>query len=237
LALAIVVSVPVAGCSAAATGPAASAASPGRAEPAGKLSPSITTASARSVLATYQIVNNTANARRDGRLEASVETVPQITIDRAAYDIQKLINQSYPPFSYGRPVFYIPALTAGARKWFTVDATTGSGRKTQHQLLLFVQPAPGGAWKLAAAPASGVGALLPVALSQAGSATMAAPDGSGLAVSPAQLPALQAGLLDGRRAAPDSRGGCGPAPWPGDPVLPELLRPVRLELPRHLGRR
>jgi hypothetical protein len=49
--------------------------------PAGKLSPSITMASARSVLATCQIVNNTANARRDSRLEASVETVPQITID------------------------------------------------------------------------------------------------------------------------------------------------------------
>jgi hypothetical protein len=31
---------------------------------------------------------------------------------------------------------------------------------------------------------------------------MAAPDGSGLAVAPAQLPALQAGLLDGRRAGP-----------------------------------
>jgi hypothetical protein len=147
-------------------------------------------------------VNNTANARRDGRLEGSVETVPQITIDRAAYDIQKLINQSYPPFSYRNPVFYIPALTTKARKWFTVDATTGSGGKTQHQLLLFVQPAAGGAWKLAAAPASGVGSLLPVALSPAGTATMPAPDGSGLAVSPAQLPALQAGLLDGRRAGP-----------------------------------
>ena len=71
-----------------------------------------------------------------------METVPQITIDRTAYDIQKLINQSYPPFSYENPVFYIPALTAKARKWFAVDATTGSGGKTQHQLLLFVQPAP-----------------------------------------------------------------------------------------------
>jgi hypothetical protein len=48
-----------------------------------------------------------------------VETMPQITIDRAAYDIQKLINQSYPPFTYRNPVFYIPALTTKARKWFT----------------------------------------------------------------------------------------------------------------------
>jgi len=147
-------------------------------------------------------VNNTANSRRDGRLEASVETVPQVTIDQAGYAVQKLINQSYPPFSYRNPVFYIPALTAEAGKWFTVDATTGSGRKTQHQLLLFVQPAAGGAWKLAAAPASAAGAPLPVALSQAGTATMAAPDGAGLAVPPSQLPALDAGLLDGRPASP-----------------------------------
>jgi hypothetical protein len=131
-----------------------------------------------------------------------VETVPQVTIDQAGYVIQKLINQSYPPFSYRNPVFYIPALTAEAGKWFTVDATTGSGRKTQHQLLLFVQPAPGGAWKLAAAPASAAGAPLPVALSQAGTATMAAPDGAGLAVPPSQLPALHAGLLDGTPASP-----------------------------------
>jgi hypothetical protein len=167
-----------------------------------KLSPSITTASASSVLATYQIVNNTANSRRDGRLEASVETAPQVTIDRTTYDIQRLIKQSYPPFSYRNPVFYIPALTEKTRKWFAVDATTGSSGKTQHQLLLFVQPAPGGAWKLAAAPASAAGAPLPVALSQAGTATTEAPDRAGLAVPPSRLPVLHAGLLDGRRAGP-----------------------------------
>lgn len=152
-------------------------------------------------------MNNTANTRRDGKLEASVETVPQVTIDRTAYKIQRLINQSYPPFSYRNPVFYIPALTAKTQQWFAVDATTGSGRKTQHQLLLFVQPAPAGAWKLAAAPAAAAGAPLPVALSQAGTATTGAPGGAGLVVPPSQLPALHAGLLDGGPAGPGFAGG------------------------------
>jgi len=100
------------------------------------------------VLTHYQRVNNSANASFNGGLEASVETAAQLTIDQTGYVIQKHQDQPYKPFTFRRPVFYIPSLSGTARRWFAADAITGSGKKKEDQLLLFVQQKPGAPWKL-----------------------------------------------------------------------------------------
>ena len=162
---------------------------------------------AHSVLNNYQLVNNTANSQRDGTLESSVEAVPQITIDQAEYNIQRVAGKAYPPGNYRNPRFYIPSLPANARKWFAVDATIGSGSNATDQLLVFVRQKPG-AWKLYSAPSTmTVGRQLPIAMNPAGTATAVASDEPGLAIAPSQLPALHAGLLDGRPVSPGFANG------------------------------
>ena len=65
-----------------------------------------------------------------------------------------------------------------------------------------MQPKPGGPWKLAAAPEATIRRALPVALTPAGAAATASPDGPGLAVAPSQLPALHASFINGSPASP-----------------------------------
>ncbi len=67
------------------------------------------------MLTAYERVNNTANQKFDGRLEAGVETMPQITIDQAGYIIQRHYNQPYAPFTFRSPHFYIPSLRASLK--------------------------------------------------------------------------------------------------------------------------
>src|SRR6266516_3065751 len=97
LAIVVVLTAAMTGCAGRSSSPPASA------EP----SPPITPRTARSVLAHYQRVNNSANASFNSGLEATVETAAQLTIDQTGYVIQKHQNQPYKPFTFRRPVFYI----------------------------------------------------------------------------------------------------------------------------------
>jgi hypothetical protein len=208
LTMGVILSASVAGCSGHTSPPTGSPGQPSSSQAPAK--PAVTAASARSLLTSYVAVNNTANARFDGKLEARAETVPQITLDRVTYRIQKRLHQQpFAQFTYRNPHFYIPSLPAAAPKWFAADAAAVSGKKAQRQLLLFVQQKPDGPWKLSAVTNSTTSQRVRIALSPAGFATTAAAGDRSLAIAPAQLPARHAALLNGKHGG----GGFAAGRW------------------------
>lgn len=191
LILIAIVSASLAGCGPAA--PDATGSSPGSTPSA---SPAISVADARAVLVHYERVNNLANARLNPRLESSVEAPPQLTMDEVGYVLARHNHQSFRPFSYRKPVFYIPSLPVTARRWFAVAATSVSGKQTSQSFLVFAQHNHDGPWKVVASVVAAVGVRLPVALTDAGTASAVPANAPGLAAAPSQLPVLHAELIN-----------------------------------------
>jgi hypothetical protein len=156
-------------------------------------------------------MNDRANSRLSPRLEASVEAPPQLTMDETGYVIARHAHESFKPFRYRKPVFYIPSLPATVQPWFAVDAISGTGKHELQSFLLFVRQNPGRMWKLESSPASATGGILPVALSRARAATALPAGDPELAVAPSQLPALHAGLINGKSL----RAGFAMGRWTG----------------------
>jgi hypothetical protein len=202
LSLTVALSVSLACCTAGAPHPAAGSLSRAGGPPT---APALSLAAARSLLSHYERVNNTANARRSPRLEATVEAPPQLTLDQAEYVIAGHENRSIKPFTYRSPAFYIPALPATTHQWFAASAITGSGKHAERQFLLFIQQYPSGPWKVDSAPASAGGGLaggsLPVALSPAGTAVTVPAGDRRLTGILSQLPARHAELINGKPQA------------------------------------
>jgi hypothetical protein len=173
--------------------------------------PALTKSQAGQVLANYQSVNNRANAAMDAALLGTVETGPQLEMDRAGYQLRRAKKEGkYTPFTYARPAFYIPRQD-GYPKWFAVDATSGN---TRHALL-FTQDRTGAPWLLTADPFPS-SALSGIALDKDGYATAVSPGDGHAALEPQKVAGAHAALLSsgtgGMAAGPyttDSRDALG----------------------------
>ncbi|GAA2084447.1 hypothetical protein [Actinomadura alba] len=204
-------SCPLASCSGAGVGP-------GAPSPA----PQLTLSEAREVLNKYESTNNQANKALDDKLLASAETGAQLDMDTAGYKLRRATKQKYTQFTYTKPSFYIPKLTAHPR-WFAVGATSraertgsreGNGRQRraeQQHALLFVQDKAGAPWRLAADPYPTAGPLGGVAVDKNGYATSVPPGDARLALSPSKVGAAHAALLTSGPKSP-AAAGIGPGP-------------------------
>jgi hypothetical protein len=182
------------------------------AHPAG--SPAISRQQAAQVLSDYEKTDNQANRDLNDSLLNSVETGPQLSMDSASYKLHRVTNARYAPFTFTKPAFYIPRLTAYPH-WFAVDAVagpvTGKGRPPRFAML-FRQEAPGAPWRLAADPyvTSASSPLSAIRLDSSGYATPIAADEAGrLAVAPDKIVPAHANLLTSGPAAPGAASLAG----------------------------
>jgi hypothetical protein len=167
---------------------------------------------AKSVLADYTAVNNSANAQRSDALLASVEAGSSYAIDAGLYRQQQAAGTApYPAFGPVRATYYIPRdEPAGEPHWFVAQVanafSSNPDKVTSNEYLLFTQSAPGGAWQDTIEPYLLPGAGAPrIALGADGLATAVSPDATSAAVAPSQLPAATAAALNG------TGGGTGQA--------------------------
>jgi hypothetical protein len=172
----------------------------------------VTMTQAKSVLAAYTTVNNSANAQRSDTLLASVEAGSSYAIDAGLYRQQQAAGTApYPAFGPVRATYYIPRdEPSGGPRWFVAQVanafSSNPDKVTSNEYLLFTQSAPGGAWQDTIEPYLLPGAGAPrIALGADGLATAVSLDAASAAVAPSQLPAATAAALNG------TGGGTGQA--------------------------
>ncbi|MCL2586036.1 MAG: hypothetical protein FWE35_26680 [Streptosporangiales bacterium] len=179
------------------------AGSPGAPSSSG-LTPPVTPAAARDILARYTAANNTANARMDPGLLASIETGSSQAIDSAAYLVQRAEGASpSPAFAPATSRFWIPREPAAYPRWFAVSvanrelgarhAVLGTG------YLLFTRASAGAPWKVASGPflTGGPAAGASPALDSGGHAAAVTAAARGLAVPESRIAAETAESVDG----------------------------------------
>jgi hypothetical protein len=160
----------------------------------GTAHPAIAKTQAEQVLANYQRVNNRANAALDGNLLATVETGAQLEMDRAGYLLRKAKkDDSYTPFTYSHPAFYIPRQD-GFPRWFAVEATSSTKAATTRHALLFTEDHAGAPWLLTADPFPS-SPLTGINLDKDGYATAVSPHDTNAAVEPGKVADAHAALL------------------------------------------
>jgi hypothetical protein len=161
-------------------------------------------AQAKSVLAGYTTVNNSANAQRSTAMLATVESGSSYAIDAGLYQGQQAAGTApYPAFMPVQATYYIPrGEPASGPRWFVVQVANAfaanPNKVTSFEYLLFTQSAPGGTWQDTLEPYLLPAASAPrIQVGADGLATAVGPDAAAVAVAPGQLPAATAAALDG----------------------------------------
>jgi hypothetical protein len=189
VALAAVIGLAVQGCtSSAAPANAASSADYG-----------VTMADAESAYSSYVTVSDTAAAHGNSVLGLSIVADAQWSVVHSQYAALSVAGTPVPRYQYGKPVFYVPALTTYPQ-WFMV----GVPRSTEqgghlgapvNTLMLFERRGPGQAWALNGSAVLDQ-ALPPIARDSAGYAIDMTTSDPRLLLRPDVVGATQAAVVD-----------------------------------------
>jgi hypothetical protein len=112
----------------------------------------LTFAAARAAYNTYVTSTTQAAAAGDSKLVLSFTADEQWSYLHSLYTAQASTGTPVPSYSYGRPVFYVPALN-GYPYWFLVDVpittdTNGRTGPAVNTLMLFQMSSASGRWTL-----------------------------------------------------------------------------------------
>lgn len=166
---------------------------------------SVTFADARAAYQTYLQVSDTAAATKDEASALTVVTSAQWAQTRSQYNALVSAGTPVPRYQYGKPTFYVPALS-GFPEWFMVTATRttvtgGKAGATGSTLMLFARKKATEDWTL-----SGTAVLsrpLPaVALDAEGYAVPVSSRDSSLLLRPDVVGATHAALVDDGPSSP-----------------------------------
>ena len=166
---------------------------------------SVTFADARSAYQRYVNVSDTAAATKDEASALTVVTSAQWAQTRSQYNALASAGTPVPRYRYGKPAFYVPALS-GFPQWFMVTAnrTTVTGGKpgaTDRTLMLFARDKTTEGWTL-----SGTAVLsrpLPaIARDADGYAVPVSTTDSSLLLRPDVVGATQAAVVDDGPSSP-----------------------------------
>jgi hypothetical protein len=218
--LAVAAALAIQGCTSSAAPPAANASGQG-----GHAASAVTTAEAARAFALYLAATATATGVEDRATALSYTTdVARATLSadyqsEQRFNLNLLVNE----FSYGKPVFYLPA-SSGYPRWFVADvATTYSGPKPppgttvagtpggipwtsvigSRHLMLFKKASPTANWQLASSSVLAPGVSPPaLAKDDTGHVPVVPLSDSALLARPDVTGALQAALVDDGPASP-----------------------------------
>jgi hypothetical protein len=112
----------------------------------------LTIAGAQAAYSSYVTVSDTAAAHGNQTLGLEDVGDAQWTVVRAQYTALRSAGTTVPRYRYGRPVFYVPALT-GFPQWFVVAVPRtaeedGHWGATVSTLMIFERPEPDLSWRL-----------------------------------------------------------------------------------------
>jgi hypothetical protein len=157
------------------------------------------------VLANYFSTANRAYAEFDSALLGRVEADPLHALEADLISWAKQYGQQ-PPRGYGtwRPIFWIPRIADGKRRWFVVEKGSGSAGTSNDVVLLFIKQPAG--WRASMDIGLASGQHFPkIKLDQHGYATEVKVDDARYVVPPAQLSGRLANTLNtavARRTGP-----------------------------------
>ena len=163
---------------------------------------SLTIAQAQAAYRSYITASTAAAKQGDAIRGLAVVADGQWSIVHAQYGALASSGTPVPQYSYGTPVFYVPALSSYPQ-WFVVavPVTTAAGTPAVNTLMAFDRPAPDAPWTL-----NGSAVLdqpLPaIARDSDGYATNVSTKDTSLLLPPALVGATQAAVVDEGPTAP-----------------------------------
>jgi hypothetical protein len=161
----------------------------------------LTIAEARAAYASYLAVSDAAAAQGNRDQALSVAAYAQWALVKSQFTALASAGTPVPRYRYGRPAFYVPALT-GYPEWFMVAAprAAGSGPAVT-ALMVFERARPASPWTLDGAAV--LGRPLPaIARNSDGYAVAVATSDQGLLLRPDVVGATQAAVVDDGPASP-----------------------------------